>query len=43
MPIPQPTLLEGKDEYISRCMSVLSTEYDNKQAAAICYAQWSNS
>ena len=41
MPIPTPTPLETRDEYISRCIADLSGEYDAKQAAAICYAQLS--
>lgn len=42
MPIPSKTLIETKDEFISRCMSDLASEYpDNKQRAAICYAQLS--
>ena len=42
MPIPQRTPLETRDEYIGRCISELSNEYDRKQAAAICYAQLSS-
>jgi len=41
MPIPTRTPLETRDEYISRCISDLSGEYDSKQAAAICYNQLS--
>jgi len=42
MPIPKRTLVETRDEFISRCMADLSSEYpDNKQRAAICYAQLS--
>jgi len=41
MPIPTKTPLETRDEFISRCISDLSGEYDTKQAAAICYAQLS--
>lgn len=39
MPIPTRTPLEDKDEFIGRCISELSGEYDRKQAAAICYNQ----
>lgn len=41
MPIPTRTPLETRDEYIGRCISELSGEYDRKQAAAICYNQLS--
>jgi hypothetical protein len=41
MPIPSKTPLETRDEYIGRCISELSGEYDRKQAAAICYSQLS--
>lgn len=41
MPIPTRTPLEDRDEFIGRCISELSDEYDRKQAAAICYAQLS--
>lgn len=42
MPIPVRNLGENKDEYIGRCISELSGEYDQDQAAAICYAQLSS-
>ena len=42
MPIPQKTPLETRDEFISRCIADLSSEYDSKQAAAICYQQLSS-
>ena len=42
MPIPTPTPLETRDEYISRCIADLSGKYDAKQAAAICYQQLSS-
>jgi hypothetical protein len=42
MPIPSRTAGESRDEFISRCIADLSSEYDNRQAAAICYAQLSN-
>lgn len=41
MPIPSKTPIETKDEFITRCIADLSGEYDNKQAAAICYQQLS--
>tara|TARA_R110000787_G_scaffold127888_1_gene239538 strand:+ start:252 stop:401 length:150 start_codon:yes stop_codon:yes gene_type:complete len=43
MPIPTKTPLETKDEFIGRCISNLSGEYDKKQASAICYNQLSKS
>jgi hypothetical protein len=42
MPIPKRTATESRDEFISRCMSDLSSEFpDRKQRAAVCYAQLS--
>ena len=44
MPIPQPTPLESRDEYISRCMgdSTMNSDFpDSKQRAAVCYQQLS--
>lgn len=38
MPIPKPKSKEKKSEFVSRCVSQISSEYkDNKQAVAICY------
>jgi len=43
MPIPSKTPLETRDEFISRCMSELDSEFpDSKQRAAVCYAQLSS-
>jgi len=42
MHIPVKTPLETRDEFISRCITDLSGEYDAKQAAAICYQQLSS-
>lgn len=42
MPIPQRTAGESRDEFIGRCIADLSSEYDKKQAAAICYQQLSS-
>ncbi len=39
MPIPSKRVTESRDEYIGRCISVLSDEYPQDQAAAICYNQ----
>lgn len=40
MPIPKPTSNENEKEFISRCISEISGEYDQKVAAGICYTQW---
>tara|TARA_B110000503_G_scaffold51683_1_gene83356 strand:- start:132 stop:281 length:150 start_codon:yes stop_codon:yes gene_type:complete len=42
MPIPERTPLETRDEFITRCISDLTGEYDSKQAAAICYQSLSS-
>ena len=39
MPIPQKRATESRDEYVGRCISELSNEYPQDQAAAICYNQ----
>jgi len=39
MPIPQRTPGEDRDAYVGRCISTLSDEYPQDQAAAICYNQ----
>ena len=37
MPIPVPNKGELQDEYVSRCMGAIGSEYDtNEQAVAIC-------
>lgn len=40
MPIPKPTEKETENEYIGRCISKIIDEYDQTQAAAICYSTW---
>jgi hypothetical protein len=40
MPIPSKRAGEGKDEFVARCVSTLSSEYSADQAAAICYSQF---
>lgn len=41
MPIPKPNQNEKQSEFISRCISYISDEYnDNKQAAAVCFTTW---
>ena len=39
MPIPNKRATESRDEYVGRCISELSNEYPQDQAAAICYNQ----
>lgn len=39
MPIPSKRATESRDEFIGRCISVLSSEYPQDQASAICYNQ----
>lgn len=44
MPIPKPKNKEKKSDFVSRCVSKISSEYkDNKQAVAICYNQFEES
>jgi len=44
MPIPKPKNKEKRSEFVSRCVSQISSEYkDNKQAVAICYNQFKES
>lgn len=48
MPIPKPKSGEKKEEFISRCVSILSKEEkdgekiypDNDQRLAICFSSW---
>jgi hypothetical protein len=37
LPIPQPEGGETENEFVSRCISKIIDEYDQSQAAAICY------
>ena len=39
MPIPKQNQGEQDDAFISRCISELVGEYEQEQAAAICYQQ----
>lgn len=41
MPLPIPNANEGRDDFISRCMSELSGEFDDDQRLAVCNSQWS--
>lgn len=40
MPIPNPQGGESQDEFVSRCISEISNEYEQEQAAAICYTKY---
>ena len=41
MPLPKPSDKEEKDEFVSRCMSEIKTEFpDNDQRLAVCFNQW---
>jgi hypothetical protein len=41
MPIPVPNKNEKEEEYISRCISDISAEYDAEgQAYAVCKGEW---
>jgi hypothetical protein len=41
MPIPTPKAKETQQEFISRCMSDLKSEFpDKEQRLAVCYTQW---
>ena len=39
-PVPSPSGDEDENAFISRCMSEISGEYEQEQAAAICYNKW---
>jgi hypothetical protein len=39
MPIPARKKGEQEQDFISRCIGDLSSEYDTPQASAICYQQ----
>jgi len=39
MPIPSRKAGEDRDAFVGRCISSLSNEYPQDQAAAICYQQ----
>lgn len=43
MPVPEPGDDESEDEFVSRCMSAISDEYDQEQALAICYSTYRES
>jgi len=43
MPIPSVKAAEKESEYIGRCISSIVDEYEQDQAAAICYSTWRES
>ena len=40
MPIPSARANEPQKDYVSRCYSEISNEYDRATAFAICYSKW---
>jgi hypothetical protein len=40
MPIPKPTAAETEQEFVSRCIGEISGEYEQEQAAGICYSTY---
>ncbi len=43
MPLPKPISGESQDDFIGRCISIVSGEAESdEQAAAICHSQWRN-
>jgi hypothetical protein len=40
MPIPTPSAAESQNEYVGRCMSEISGEYEQEQAVAICISTY---
>jgi hypothetical protein len=40
MPIPVPTAAETEQEFVSRCISEISGEYEQEVAAGICYSTY---
>jgi hypothetical protein len=40
MPIPTPTAAETEQEFVSRCIGEISGEYEQEQAAGICYSTY---
>lgn len=43
MPIPSPESGESESTFVSRCIAAISGEYEQDQAAAICYRQFRES
>jgi len=40
MPIPKPKDGQSEQEYVSECISAITDEYGQEQAAAICYSTY---
>ena len=40
MPIPKPNTGESRNDFMNRCISAISGEYDQDQAVAICSSQY---
>jgi hypothetical protein len=40
MPIPVPSTSETQNDYVSRCMSEITGEYEQEQALAICISTY---
>jgi hypothetical protein len=41
MPIPKPKSSEDQNQYVGRCMTAISDEYDtNEQAVAVCISTY---
>ena len=40
MPIPKPTAAETEEQFVSRCISEIIDEYEQEQAAGICYSTY---
>ena len=40
MPIPTPSSSESQNDYVGRCMSEISGEYEQEQAVAICISTY---
>jgi len=40
MPIPKPTAAETEEQFVSRCIGEISGEYEQEQAAGICYSTY---
>lgn len=42
MPIPKPKANEKQSDFMMRCVSEISKEYNKEQAVAICYNEYKN-
>jgi hypothetical protein len=39
-PIPSPSSDESESDFMGRCISEISGEYENDQSIAICIGKW---